>query len=398
MVEVKLGRNFYIIFFAALVSGLGDALIPIAFAIQAHRIDSSGRGLTLVLIALWTGRFISSSIVQRIPSPQRPAAWMIFSDITRMLAQVLLVGWIVLIGTNLISAFMVSSFVYGVATAFFNPARFSLLSMLFSDAQRTKVNGFLSMLGDVLFVVGPLIGTALVFLIGFNNVLLIDAIAFLLSIVLIIYFWPIKAIEDSHIEEENGTKVEEDIKSSTALPRWVNVGLVTWFISSLATGFLGSAAPTLVMARFSEESWGWIAAAGAIGSLLGSAATITSLIKNVKWNYKQLLACIFVSLQIVALLYAPILVAIALATALGAALVTASGIDWDVLGQSLKDPKQVHQFATRDQLAFTTGIPAGMILFAIGAGHSSIVGLIVVIGLLGAAAICVNAKLWKLPV
>ena len=51
MNSLSFRSTFSLVFAAAVVSGLGDGLIPIAFALQAHRVDPSGRGLTVVLIA-----------------------------------------------------------------------------------------------------------------------------------------------------------------------------------------------------------------------------------------------------------------------------------------------------------------------------------------------------------
>ena len=131
---------------AAVVTGLGDGLIPIAFALQAHRVDPSGRGLTVVLITLWAGRILSSLVVRKLPPPHRTVTWMLSSDVVRMLAQWRLVAWVVARGDS-IAAFALSSCVYGCASSFFGPARLSLLSQLFPDEQRTCVNGTLSMLG-----------------------------------------------------------------------------------------------------------------------------------------------------------------------------------------------------------------------------------------------------------
>ena len=87
MNRLSFKSTFSLVFAAAVVSGLGDGLIPIAFALQAHRVDSSGRGLTVVLISLWAGRFVSSLVVRKLPPPHRPVTWMLGSDVVRMLAQ-----------------------------------------------------------------------------------------------------------------------------------------------------------------------------------------------------------------------------------------------------------------------------------------------------------------------
>ena len=40
MNRLSFKSTFSLVFAAAVVSGLGDGLIPIAFALQAHRVDS----------------------------------------------------------------------------------------------------------------------------------------------------------------------------------------------------------------------------------------------------------------------------------------------------------------------------------------------------------------------
>lgn len=177
MNKLSFKSTLSLLFLAALISGIGDGLIPIAFALQAHRVDSSGRGLTMVLIALWSGRFISSVVVRKLSPPNRPVGWMLSSDFVRLLAQWGLVAWVLVQGDS-IASFAVSSFVYGCASSFFTPARFGLLALLFTDSQRTRVNGTLSILGDVLYIAGPLIGTAAVITLGFRAVLLIDGATF----------------------------------------------------------------------------------------------------------------------------------------------------------------------------------------------------------------------------
>lgn len=114
MNKLSFKSTLSLLFLAALISGIGDGLIPIAFALQAHRVDSSGRGLTMVLIALWSGRFISSVVVRKLLPPIRPVGWMLSSDFVRLLAQWGLVAWVLVQGDS-IASFAVSSFVYGLS-------------------------------------------------------------------------------------------------------------------------------------------------------------------------------------------------------------------------------------------------------------------------------------------
>ena len=331
MNRLSFKSSFSLVFAAAVVSGLGDGLIPIAFALQAHRADSSVRGLTVVLISLWAGRFVSSLVVRKLPPPHRPLTWMLGSDVVRMLAQWGLVAWVVTRGDS-IAAFAFSSGAYGCASSFFGPARFSFLSQLFSGEQRTRVNGSLSMLGDVLFIAGPLIGTAAVLTLGFNTVLLIDGATFLVAMFFVFPFLSVRrepAVESSNgvpaesEPESAGSSTQNKTPSTPMLPSWVRVGLGTWLVAAVVNGFLGSAGPTWIMNTFDEKSWGFMATALAIGSLLGSAATILKALDRVRFSTLQMLMLILLAGQLLALAFTPAFVLIAAVGAAASLLMTA---------------------------------------------------------------------------
>lgn len=382
---------------AALISGFGDGIIPVAFAIESYHVDHSGKTLTAVLVSLWLGRFLASLGVRRAPSPRRPALWMVCSDAVRLLAQFLLLLWLLAGGAQEGIAFVVSSFVYGCATAFFNPARFSLLAQLFHDSEREKINSTLSVIGDVLFVCGPLLGTALMMRVGFHGVLLIDSLSFLIGILVLSPLLRFRAEKNTSPGEASDSEESDTHPNASAatLPLWVCTGLVTWGACALAIGFLGVAGPTLVMNRFDESWWGWVAAGGAIGSLLGSMSAFSRRTRRIPWRFKQATACVLLSAQVAALAYSPSAALIVLAAILGSAATTFSGIAWDVLGQSFPDQDQVHLFATRDQLVNTAGIPLGMLLFGVLTGHSLLVTGVIALVVVAMAALCLNGRLFR---
>ena len=370
--------RFSLVFIAGLVSGVGDGLIPAAFAIESHRMDNSGRALSAVLIALWLGRFLSSVWVSKVPAPRFPARWMVASDGVRLASQWLLVLWLLSVGTAPVVAFVVSAFCYGLATSFFAPARFSLLSALFAEDERAKINGLLSMLEDVLFVVGPLLGTLLTLQLGFITVLIIDGATFLAGILVVLVLWSVSA---SSSDEQLGE--QERAEGSLRLPSWVHRGMATWWVAMFATGFLGAAAPTLVMNTFGEASWGWVAAGASAGALLGSAAAMANLAGKIPWHRLQAVAVCCVAANITALMAAPWLGLVIAAALIAGLAITAAGVAWDVLGQSLPTPGLVHLFATRDQLMATMGVPAGMLVYAATSWQGAwiLAGALVVVGL-----------------
>lgn len=382
---------------AAAISGLGDGLVPTAFAIQSHRLDDSGRGLTIVLIALWIGRFASSLLVRRLPPPTFPVRWMLWADGIRLLAQLLLLAWAHISGLGYsIVALAISALLYGLATSFFAPGRFGLISTIFTADERQRVNGALSIIGDIFFVVGPVVGTWLMLWFGFDVVLLLDAATFVVGMILLSRFYGASTSEkeDSFSEASDAVTHSREVRGDK-LPYWVTAGLATWFAVSLTIGYLGSAAPTFIMNRFDESSWGWVAMGMAVGSLIGSSVSMTSWLNLVSWRGKQGLACLTVMGQVLALVLAPHLALVIALSFLGSAVTTLAGIAWDILGQAFPNPGAVHSFATRDQLVNTTAIPLGMLLVAFTAGNPMLGVTTVLIALGASIVLCVIPGLWK---
>ncbi|ACL38386.1 major facilitator superfamily MFS_1 [Pseudarthrobacter chlorophenolicus A6] len=355
------------LFTAALVSGLGGSLVPIAFALESHRLEPSGWGLTVVLLSLWSGRFIGVFAVQRIRPARNPVRVMILSDLVRFIAQAGLLGWILTLGTDspptgAITALSISSGVYGIALAFFQPARFTVIPRLIPLEQRGRVNAWLSVLGDVFAISGPLLGSLVFLSLGFQAILLIDSIGFLVGIVVLAGLRLSRSPSQTTPEASasNGNK-----RIRAKLPPGINTGLATWLFVALTIGLLGTAGPTLVIEQNSAATWAVTAAFMAAGSLVGSASSLLGFLKRVPWKYLHLLCCLSIATQLLCFLLVPLPVLLWAVGFLGAALTTASGIQWDTLGQSIGDDDQVHTFAVRDQIVNTVGVPAGMLFFGV---------------------------------
>lgn len=381
--------------FAVVASALGDGLIPTAFAIQSFKLDSSGRLLTFVLIALWSAKLISSLALDKIPTPAFPARIMVLSDFGRALAQAGLLAYLVLFPSYWGPALIVSSFLYGFFAPWFGPNRFSLLAAILTGEERRKINSLLSAIGDALFLAGPLLGSALTLGLGFKAVLAVDTLTFAISMAFIASYWSVRS-KSGHQEEPEEETAEPAQEKATdphiRLPRWAVHGLVTWLIVATTIGFIGSAAPTSVMDRFSESTWGWIASVGAAGSLVGSLLSSFPVWKKVHWNLLQIALCAAYAGHLLALFLADSIYVIAVATALSGALTAVSGITWDILGQELPSDNLVNRFAVRDQIVNTVGIPAGMLLFAFLANANGISLSILLVLLSFAALVCLAPR------
>ncbi|MEG9883200.1 MAG: MFS transporter [Hyphomicrobiales bacterium] len=382
--------DFRIFAAAGLISGAGDALVPIAFAIETIRVEPRGWGMACVLIALWIGRFLSILIYNKIGFKFQSLFMMIYSSLVICFAQLGLLLWLYRF-ENTISAMCVSAFCYGLAIAFFKPAQFVSIPLVTSEATRSQANSLLSIIGDVYALVGPLLGASLVIGLGFKSVLIFDVVTFLVAIILLNFLYSSKTLADKD-GPENSTRQEHGfhVDELKNLPLWTYLGMLSWLFCSLAIGLMGAAGPTLVMARHSASAWAVVATATATGSLLGSAVSLLGLARKLPWPGLQVLCGLSLGLELFVLtLPVPVWV-VCLAGVAGSLCVTASAIRWDTIGQSGFTGKRLHGFASLDQFVNTAGIPAGMILFGLS-------------GLLGGAtymtaAVAALAFLFTIPV
>lgn len=357
--------DFRIFAAAALISGAGDALVPIAFAIETIRVEPQGWGMAGVLIALWIGRFSGILMYNRIGFKVQPVFTMIYASLAMCFAQGGLLLWLYRF-ENTISAMCVSAVCYGLAIAFFKPAQFVSVPLVTSEATRSQANSLLSIIGDVYALVGPFLGASLVIGFGFRPVLIFDVVTFLVAIILLNLLSASKPLAGQE-GSENAARHDRDfhVDALKNLPLWTYLGLLSWFFCSLAIGVMGPAGPTLVMAAHSASAWAIVATATATGSLLGSAVSLLGLARKLPWPWLHVLCGLGLGLELFVLtLPVPVLV-VCLAGFAGSLCVTASAIRWDTIAQSGFTGKRLHGFASLDQFVNTAGIPAGMILFGL---------------------------------
>lgn len=431
-------KAFKWLILASIISGAGNALIPVAFAIESIRIEASGWGISAVLMALWGGRFLGLWGYRHFAEKYNAVALMIAADGVKIAAQCGLLLWIYAMG-NSILAMAVSSFVYGLAAAFFMPSMFVAIPTMIPESIRSEANSWLSVTGDIYGIVGPLMGSVVVIVLGFEAVLLFDIVTFLISLICLLLLFKYTAsteksqvlqgfateltspasvvsvnqqplevssnhhdteqslqrglsendlgkanlaechLEDNHLEKEylfNQSPEEPELLESfplehevteqlQGLPYWVLFGLVSWFFCALAIGLMGVAGPSLIIVNHSAQSWALVASMLAVGSLVGSGFSLLVGTHRWQWQHIHFLCGLGLGLQLYVLTLPVSIWLICIFAFLGAAVTTASGIQWDTLGQAAFSDKQLHRFASLDQLVNTVGIPTGMVLFGL---------------------------------
>ncbi|WP_116114824.1 MFS transporter [Austwickia chelonae] len=375
----------------AVISAFGDALIPIAFAIECHRVEPRGWGMASVLFLLWSGRFMGVTLTRRMRPSEHPVRTMMIADLTRALAQLGLLAALAFTTISgsfqTVAAMSISSFIYGLAAAFFAPARFISLSKLSSGGRLNQVNSILSMVGDVSAILGPIIGSLAVVWLGFDRVLLLDGISFLIAFVLLL---PLKSLR---VVNDQDDSPEETVTPGhqTRMPQWFMSGLVAWGVLTVTIGVLGVAGPTEALSKFGVTGWATVSVFLGVGSLLASTTTLLGISGSTKWRVLLVVTASLMALQVVAFIAAPNVWILVVAGLAGSMAVTLSGIRWDTMGQSLRTPWSVHEFATLDQLVTTTAIPLGMVLYGVAGFFDATASLLWILALM-----CSGIAFWSL--
>ena len=169
---------------------------------------------------------------------------------------------------NHIYDMVISAIFYGFASSFYHLSGFIAVPLLIPESTRRKVNSIIFIFGDIYAIIGPLAGAFVLTWMGFQVVLFVDCITFLLSLLFLGYIAK-KDIKSADNDNHVSPNITQPIRTET-FPKWKLYGLISWFFISLIIGFQGSAAPTLIIGRYSGNSWALIAALIVAGFLLVS--------------------------------------------------------------------------------------------------------------------------------
>lgn len=181
--EVFVLRDFRLVFGAALVSLLGDGIVPVALAFAVLDLTGSATDLGIVLatgtLSLVCSLLFGGVIADRV---ERRSV-MIGADLTRMLGQAA-IGTLLVANDASVPILAASQAVLGVATGFFNPASSGLMPAVAGEylQEANALRGLATAAGSM---GGPALGGVLVVTAGPGPALLIDALTYATSALLL---------------------------------------------------------------------------------------------------------------------------------------------------------------------------------------------------------------------
>ncbi|MFJ9829506.1 MFS transporter [Streptomyces sp. NPDC101160] len=383
-------RRFATFFTGHVVSKLGDAAVPVAFALAAYQVSHSAAGLTWVLLSLWAARFFLVATGGRLADRFNRVKVMIGADLLRLTAQ----GALAVVAVSPLPLhswhLCVSAALYGAGTALYNPAQIGLTPELVAEDRLQRANGLLSLVADVSFLLGPVLAGVLMSTLGFSWVLWLDVVSFVVNLVCL------TRLARLHVPARRAT-MTTDIAAGAAAASgpddtdtrfragfaimarypWFSFGMALWFVVSLGIGLTAVAGPVIAVESLGGAgAWSILATCLAVGSLLGSIA-VMSTAKQHPWKAAAVVVTLGAVVQFTALTLRQELPTAVLGAsfALCALTTAACGIVWDTTYQSEIPERYLSRLGSVDNFVNAAGVPVGMLLGGLFADHYDILFL-----------------------
>jgi MFS family permease len=182
-------HSFRYLFLGQSASMIGDRAVVVALALYITQRTGSATDLGLVLAAQTlplVGLILFGGVwADRLPRHRI----MIVTDVSRALLHGLL-AILIFSGGAAVWQIMVIEALFGAAQAFFQPAYSGLLPQTVPEAEIQEARALTESVGNVAFLVGPALATALVLGIGAGEAFVFDAATFVLSAALLLRVHP----------------------------------------------------------------------------------------------------------------------------------------------------------------------------------------------------------------
>ena len=182
MIATLRQRDFSLLWFGGVLSVIGDYFLFIALPFFVYERTGSALATGVMFAAETLPRLLFGSIAGVFVDRWDRKRTMVLADLSR--AVILLPLLAVVFGGPLWLVYVVA-FVEATVSMFFLPAKNALVPNLVEEQQLTAANSLNSMSEDIPSFVGPLLGGALLGLVGLGGLVLLDIASYLVSAALI---------------------------------------------------------------------------------------------------------------------------------------------------------------------------------------------------------------------
>jgi MFS family permease len=368
--------SFRNLWFGQSLSSVGDALVIVVIGLYVTELTGSAARVGLVLAAyaapLVVFLLIGGVVADRLPR----RAVMVAADLVRALLHGGLALLIVLDAVE-IWHMVAIGILFGAAEAFFRPAYTGLLPQTVREDEIQAAQAITSVTRELSTILGPAIGTVLVFGLSAAAAFALDAVTFLVSVVFLLRVTP-RIRGEAHVR----TTVFEELRDG-----WREVRSRAWVwatISAFSVTLLVALAPYFTLgASIGDDRYGEAAVYGLVQVFFG-AGTLAGSLLGIRWRPRRPMRT---GMQW-ALLWPPTLIAFALGvpmialcaiTLAGGVGIGLFGVWWETALAERIPPHMLSRVSAYDWMGSLALIPLGYVLAgvvgeAIGAWQTLAIG------------------------
>jgi MFS family permease len=400
MLAVLRQRDFSLLWFGGVLSVIGDYFLFIALPFFVYERTGSVLATGAMFAAEILPRLLFGSVAGVFVDRWDRKRTMVISDLSRAL--ILLPLLAVAAGGPLALVYAVA-FVEASVSMFFLPAKSATIPNLVAERDLTAANSLDSLSEEVPSLVGPLLGGALLGIVGLSGLVLLDVGTYLASALLISMIGAPTAAPDE----------EPDVTAEVAVSAWANAlkewlgGLrligrdrsiaVLFGVISVAT--VGEGAVTVMLIIFfrdvlgsGAQEFGYFIAAYGVGGILGGILLGWSsrLIDETRLFALSLIANGLLLIAIFNIAVLPVMVALAV-------LAGVTVVGWFVTSQTLLQKwvpdryrgRVFGAYETTQALTLLVGMGVAVVL-------EGLLGVIVVLSLVGAVWSLAGVVAWSM--
>ncbi|MGW5387695.1 MFS transporter [Nocardia sp. NPDC003963] len=390
-------RAFRGIFVGAACSGATDGIVPVAFAVHSIEAFGSATSLTVILIALWAGRFACTPVAGVTAARRDRFAVMIGADVVRIVAQGGLALVLVGTGRDSLAAMVVSAALFGAATAFYAPALTTVLPGVVPGPWLRPANALIALVADISVLVGPAVAVVLSATVGFVWILVLDSLTFGMNLLALIYARRAAGTVPGDGDGDGSAGGPRPVlsagwvtlRATVAGAPWLGWSVMLWFVVSFVIGLVAVAGPALtVPATGGGGLWAALATGMALAALAGSLSVIAGAARF-GWRSGSAVLTAAVGFEALAVagyalgIAGPVVLFLGCLTAGFAVSIT--GIVWQALIQAALPTDELGVFSSAEGFVGAAGVPAGMIA----AGAASAAGGIEYVAVVGTVVLLV---------
>lgn len=202
----NLGVNFWLLLFGKIVSQLGDGIFNLALPWYILSVTNSATAMSSYLVLANVVCGISIMIFGRYIDRWKKEKVLYIADIIRGIYILFLFAVIVFKLEGQLIWMYICAVVLNICAALFNPASMSIIPELVEERGLVKANALLSMVDNLIALIGLAVGGIMYQIFGIKLIFLIAGMAYVLSGVSEMFIHPNRSITNSRKQENTSLK------------------------------------------------------------------------------------------------------------------------------------------------------------------------------------------------